>query len=725
MENISRRHFFYRLSALLLTGCGGREDDGTEASSSDTAAVSSDSTNSTVAIEAAVTVAFVHPGLLHTDVDFTRMRNKVAAKASPWIDGWNMLVDNYHASLSRNPSPCAVISRGTDHDNYPTLFNDVAAAYACALRWKVSDDTAYAEHAVKYLDEWSSTLTALEGNSNVVLAAGIYGYELANVGEIVRSYPGWSAAGLTRFQKMMRTIFYPINYAFLNGHNGTDITHYWANWDLCSIASILAIGVLCDDAALFNEAIFYFKNGAGNGCIEQAVYYVHPGNLGQWQESGRDQGHNTMGIALGGAICEMAWNQNVDLYGYDNNRFLAGAEYVAKTNLIQSGSTYYTVPYVTYQNVDVTQTGLSTVAQGIERPCWALVANHYINRKGLAAPYSKKFADLIEPEGGGGNYGPNSGGFDQLGYGTLTCTRDPGTPVATPINLIGYASAGRVVLSWWGTSNARSYNVKRAMISGGPYTTIRIGITDPLTFTDTPPSVGTYYYVVTAVTPSGETKPSNERKVVTALHVQTYLAFDETSGTTAADSSANGHTGTLKGGAARAAGHAGNAVSLNGAGAYVALPSNLMVNLSDFTISAWVLWNASQTWARIFDFGAGTGRYLTLMPCNGAGVMEFATTVNGPHGTQGVTGASALPVGQWTHVAVTLSGTTATLYVNGRAVNANTEMFLAPFRLGSTNQNWLGRSQFAADPTFNGRIDEFRIHRGALTAAQVASLTNS
>jgi hypothetical protein len=42
--------------------------------------------------------------------------------------------------------------------------------------------------------------------------------------------------------------------------------------------------------------------------------------------------------------------------------------------------------------------------------------------KGQDAPYTKAFAEKVRPEGGGSNYGPNSGGFDQLGYGTLTYT---------------------------------------------------------------------------------------------------------------------------------------------------------------------------------------------------------------------------------------------------------------------------------------------------------------
>jgi hypothetical protein len=52
-------------------------------------------------------------------------------------------------------------------------------------------------------------------------------------------------------------------------------------------------------------------------------------------------------------------------------------------------------------------------------------------------------------------------------------------------------------------------------------------------------------------------------------------------------------------------------------------------------------------------------------------------------------------------------------------------MFLAPFRMGSTAQNRLGKSQFVADQPLNGLIDDFRIYRGALGADQIVSLMNS
>lgn len=735
--SVSRRHFVMGLGASLAVECVGGDNVAVAAvttARNGAQGVSRGSVSNSLGAtpgqspDGAVSIRhFTHPGLLHTEADFLRMRTKVGMHATPWIDGWEVLVANGHTKLTNEPNPQPAIRRGDGNENYWILYNDIAAAYGDALRWKVSGDADYAVKAVEYLDRWASTLKALEGNSNVALAAGIYGYQFANVGEMVRSYSGWSAVGLAAFQKMMRDVFYPINYSFLNRPVDAKRTHYWANWELCNLASMLAIGVLCDDIDIVNDAVRYFKHGAGNGSIEKAVYFLHPGYLGQWQEAGRDQGHTTLGIALTGAICEMAWNQGIDLYGYDNNRFLAGAEYVAKSNLKQADGAFYSVPFVTYQNCDVTQTVFSTGSQGAGRPCWAMVANHYVNRRGLAAPYSQRVAEQMTPEGGGGNYGPNSGGYDQLGYGTLTCTRDPGTPARAPSGLTGYASAGKVVLSWWGCSNATHYNVKRATISGGPYSTIARGITDLLTYTDTPPAGGTYFYAVTAQTPSGESAISNEAKVATAVQLLTHLSFDEGRGAVAADSSGNRHNGTLNG-ATWVPGHRGGAVSLDGSGGYVALPDNLLVDMSDCTIAAWVFWNGSQNWARIFDLGAGIGRYMMLTPRADArsnnACVRFSITVNG-FGDQTIDGTAELPSKRWVHVAVTLSGSTGTLYVDGAPVRTNAHMFLAPFRLGRTNQNWLGKSQYVADPTFNGLIDEFRIYRGALSAGEIVSLTNS
>jgi hypothetical protein len=84
-----------------------------------------------------------------------------------------------------------------------------------------------------------------------------------------------------------------------------------------------------------------------------------------------------------------------------------------------------------------------------------------------------------------------------------------------------------------------------------------------------------------------------------------------------------------------------------------------------------------------------------------------------------------LPGSQWLHVAVTLSGTNLTLYLNGGAVATAGGVFIPPFQVGHTTQNYIGRSQFGGDPTFNGMIDDFRIYNGALGAADIAALAGS
>jgi hypothetical protein len=51
-------------------------------------------------------------------------------------------------------------------------------------------------------------------------------------------------------------------------------------------------------------------------------------------------------------------------------------------------------------------------------------------------------------------------------------------------------------------------------------------------------------------------------------------------------------------------------------------------------------------------------------------------------------------------------------------------MTLNPSSLGVTNQNWIGHSQFPADPYLDGTVDDFNIYSRALSASEVATLAS-
>jgi len=72
-------------------------------------------------------------------------------------------------------------------------------------------------------------------------------------------------------------------------------------------------------------------------------------------------------------------------------------------------------------------------------------------------------------------------------------------PPAAPVGLTATASNSLVALSWNTVSGATSYNVKRSVVSGGPYTLLSSGLT-VTNYTDSVVTNGTtYYYVVLAV----------------------------------------------------------------------------------------------------------------------------------------------------------------------------------------------------------------------------------
>src|SRR5262249_36924233 len=110
-----------------------------------------------------------------------------------------------------------------------------------------------------------------------------------------------------------------------------------------------------------------------------------------------------------------------------------------------------------------------------------------------------------------------------------------------------------------------------------------------------------------------------------------------------------------------------------------------------------------------------------LTPNSGSGTLRFA--INNGSGEQIVERVGALASGSWQHVAITLNGNTATLYLNGAPVGSSSSVSIVPSAFAPI-KNYLGKSQFAADPLFNGELDEVEIADYALTAAQISVLYN-
>jgi arabinan endo-1,5-alpha-L-arabinosidase len=162
----------------------------------------------------------------------------------------------------------------------------------------------------------------------------------------------------------------------------------------------------------------------------------------------------------------------------------------------------------------------------------------------------------------------------------------------------------------------------------------------------------------------------------------------------------------------------GNALNLDGVTNYVRLPDPV-ANCS--TIAAWVKWNGGAPWQRIFDFGTDTTNYFFLTPAASSGQMRFAITTNSSGGEQQINAGSAMPSGSWCHVAVTVDGTTGLLYLDGIPVATNSNLTIRPWQILAKNL-YLGKSQWPADPLFQGEIGSFRVFGRALSGAEIQTL---
>ena len=683
---------------------------------------------------ASVTGVFQHPGLLVTEPDFARIRAHIAAGDQPWKSWWDKLRADRFSTLDTRPFPLEAVYRADGSKN--NLYVDIWRAWSLVLRWKLSDpqDNRYADKAVEFLDAWANTLkvigtvppgsTAHDDHTFIILA-GIQGHQLAQIGEILRTYPGWAPESLKRFQDMLLTVFAPISSWFLS--DGRIGSH--ANWDMASLTGAMAIGIFCDRPDLYRLACdCYAGNNRGtlrtfgNGAIVHGVYFMHPGHLGQWEESGRDQGHATLGMSLGGDVLEMAWNQGDDLYGLYNNRFLAAAEYVARSNLLDENGKTYPMPFAREHNPTQPHTSLWTeVNQSFQhgRNAWEPIYNHYANRLGLAAPNVARMVALCEPKYGGSS--------DDVWWPTLIHRRAYAGPMKPPSGLTAHLRGERVVLSWWGSVGASAYAVRRSSQAGGPFTQLgTVAAGELLTYSDTPPG-GVWFYQVTAQGTGAPSAGSNVVRLAAPGEPRLSMPLNDPdrTGTVGALRSLAGTwtavEGKLLDGARWGEGRLNDkAIVFDGQKAGLQLPAGMLGDLDDFTVSLWAYANGLRWDTCLFFAGQDAFSCMFIAPKAGAGgVLRFGIFGATHNDAQVVEAPWALPIRRWVHVAVTLRGNTARLYVDGKEVARSDDILLSPRQVGD-QVAFLGRNW--AHPSFDGRIQGFRVEAGALSAAEIEAL---
>jgi hypothetical protein len=339
------------------------------------------------------TGGFRHPGVINTRESLDFIKARVAAGAQPQTAAYNELLAHPLASLSRNPSPRSVVECGAysnPNNGCTEERDDAAAAYANALLWYITGNTARAQKAIQYMDAWSPVITD-HTEHNARLQTGWSGSNWTKAAEIIRhTGAGWSSTGISRFRTMLLNVYYPeIQNGAGGGVNG--------NWELTMIDAIMGIAVFADDRPKFDKALSMWRartpayiyittdgsrpRNQPGGSFSDGFWH-NPGSYpeGLGQETCRDLGHLTFGFASMLYTAETALIQGVDLYNEQSRRIRSGLEYNARIQNGWSGDGIC--------GGSVTRNMSETLELGY---------NHYVRRKGLSMPHTLQFIQSKRP----------------------------------------------------------------------------------------------------------------------------------------------------------------------------------------------------------------------------------------------------------------------------------------------------------------------------------------
>ncbi|MFA7358122.1 MAG: alginate lyase family protein, partial [Bacteroidales bacterium] len=244
---------------------------------------------------------------------------------------------------------------------------DMKMAYECAL-------AGDKEKALEIIHAYARTLERIDGHDAPLCT--IQGYDLVRAMTLLREYK------TEEWDKMLRTVWLAVLDKF-----EADSPYANGNWGAIVNRMRMAAAIYLEDSTLYAAALDYFYHANDNGSLPR---YIN--ELGQSQETGRDQAHVQLGLEALAQTCEMAREQGDDLWGALDNRLLKGFEYTAKYNL------GYEVPFSTWTDCtglynDWTSPG--AMSRGKLWDIYQLPYDHYVGRKGLKMPYTAMALEVL------------------------------------------------------------------------------------------------------------------------------------------------------------------------------------------------------------------------------------------------------------------------------------------------------------------------------------------
>lgn len=335
---------------------------------------------------------FVHPGVLVSKAQLDFVKAQVKAKTEPFYTQFKAAQASEYGDLNyklKGPPANGTIACGSySRPDYGCHDEDAdaSAAYLQAVLWYITGNRGYARNTIAIMNAYSKGLKAYT-LSNAPLQAAWAAEKWPRAAEIIRySKAGWAPADVQAFANMLTKIELPLI------ENGSPAN---GNWELSMIEGTMGIAVFTDNRELLNHAAAmwkervpaYFYDAALDGDHPVAAPRGHASWYGQTtfnasvngmpQEACRDFGHTSYGVSATMAAAETAHIQGLKLYEAEEQRLMAGMEFVA----------YYLLKNPV---PDTVCGGKVKLAKGAT---FVIGYNEFHNRLGQDLPYTKQWIE--------------------------------------------------------------------------------------------------------------------------------------------------------------------------------------------------------------------------------------------------------------------------------------------------------------------------------------------